>query len=308
MIQELKAWISQLEAGKAWLEQDRQYWHEVAEERMKGISGLALRAAERLLPRGKRVEEVNSQKTGQQEESIAPSEAILPALDLWPAATDGENGPQKYRRPVSRAWGYDRGTPVDRYYIEKFLEQHSIDVQGCVLEIGDNFYTLRYGGTRVEKSEVLNDTGGNPLATIVADLNQADHLPAGQFDCIILTQTLHRSTSCAWRLNTLHRILKPGGVLLATFPGSPAPALASGQLLVLGSDQQFSKAVVREVFQPYNVAVVSFEMPSPPALSYTVFPLKNCARRTWNIATLNMIFLITVRAQKIGLTMQRWTI
>ena len=62
------------------------------------------------------------------------------------------------RQPVSRAWGYDRGTPVDRYYIEKFLEQHSIDVQGCVLEIGDNFYTLRYGGTRVEKSEVLNDT------------------------------------------------------------------------------------------------------------------------------------------------------
>ena len=104
---------------------------------------------------------------------------------------------------------------------------------------------------------------------------------------------------------TLHRILKPGGVLLATFPGITRTSLSEWPgSWYWGLTSSSAKRLFGEVFQPYNVAVVSFEMPSPPALSYTVFPLKNCARRTWNIATLNMIFLITVRAQKIGLTMQ----
>ena len=48
--------------------------------------------------------------------------------------------------PFSTNFGYERGGPVDRYYIENFLQKHASHIQGRVLEIGDNEYTLRFGG------------------------------------------------------------------------------------------------------------------------------------------------------------------
>jgi SAM-dependent methyltransferase len=121
--------------------------------------------------------------------------------------------------PIIPDFGFGRGLPIDRYYIEQFLTTHSRDIQGHVLEIKEPLYTHRFGGNRVTKSDVLHVEPGNPHATLVADLTQADHLPADTFDCIILTQTLPFIYDVQAAVNTLHRILKPSGVLLATVPG-----------------------------------------------------------------------------------------
>jgi glycosyltransferase involved in cell wall biosynthesis len=121
--------------------------------------------------------------------------------------------------PISRVFGFDRGQPIDRYYIEGFLARNAADVKGRVLEVGDDTYTRRFGGDRVTKADVLYVSEGNPHATIVADLSRADHIPSEIFDCIILTQTLHLVYDVRAAVSTLVRILKPGGVLLATFPG-----------------------------------------------------------------------------------------
>ncbi len=121
--------------------------------------------------------------------------------------------------PISRAWGFDRGCPVDRYYIEQFLSLHRENIRGRVLEIGDDSYTRAYGGNRVMQSDVLHVTADNPKATFVGDLVNADHIPSDAFDCVILTQTLHLIYDMRDAVRTLHRILKPEGVLLATVPG-----------------------------------------------------------------------------------------
>ena len=121
--------------------------------------------------------------------------------------------------PVSRTFGFDRGSPVDRYYIEKFLAQHATDIRGRVLEIGDDSYTRRFGGDRVQRRDVLHVNAGNSAATIVGDLTGADHIPSNAFDCLILTQTLDLIYDLRKALQTIWRILKPAGVLLATFPG-----------------------------------------------------------------------------------------
>jgi len=60
---------------------------------------------------------------------------------------------------------------------------------------------------------------GNAQATIVADLADAPQIPDGTFDCAIVTQTLQFVWDVSAALSTLHRILAPGGVLLATVPG-----------------------------------------------------------------------------------------
>jgi SAM-dependent methyltransferase len=121
--------------------------------------------------------------------------------------------------PFSREYGYDRGRPIDRYYIEDFLKNNEVDIKGHVLEIADNNYTRQFGKDRVTKSDVLHAMPGNPMATIVGDLSQAEHIPYNSFDCVILTQTLQVIYDFRGALQTIFRILKPGGVLLTTFPG-----------------------------------------------------------------------------------------
>ncbi|HEU4721981.1 MAG TPA: class I SAM-dependent methyltransferase [Gemmatimonadaceae bacterium] len=119
--------------------------------------------------------------------------------------------------PTSDAWGFDRGTPVDRYYIERFLEANRGAVRGRALEIQDRLYTERFG-TGVEKSDVLDIDATNPRATVVADLAAADHLPSESYDVLIVTQTLHLIRDTRAAIAQVHRLLAPGGVLLATLP------------------------------------------------------------------------------------------
>lgn len=120
--------------------------------------------------------------------------------------------------PISRHFGYDRGRPIDRYYIEKFLAANAHVIHGRVLEIGHDTYTRAYG-SGVIHSDVLHIEAGHPRVTIVADLNDAGHLPGDTYDAIIFTQTLHLIFDMRPVIRTLHRMLRPGGVLLATFPG-----------------------------------------------------------------------------------------
>lgn len=119
--------------------------------------------------------------------------------------------------PLSDSWGYDRGTPIDRYYIERFLEEHRRDIRGRVLEIKDSTYTDRFGAG-VERRDVLDINPSNPEATLVADLAAADAIPPNLFDCFVLTQTLQLIYDTRACLKHAYRILSPGGVLLVTVP------------------------------------------------------------------------------------------
>jgi SAM-dependent methyltransferase len=119
--------------------------------------------------------------------------------------------------PVSTQWGFDRGTPVDRWYIERFLAEHAGDIRGRALEIRNADYVERFG-TGVVRADVLDIDANNPRATIVADLTAADHVPDGLFDCFVLTQTLQFIYDVQAAVRHAHRLLAPGGVLLATLP------------------------------------------------------------------------------------------
>jgi glycosyltransferase involved in cell wall biosynthesis/SAM-dependent methyltransferase len=122
-------------------------------------------------------------------------------------------------QPIDPDFGFNRGTPIDRYYIEGFLNRNCADIQGRVLEIGDSTYTQAFGAERVRQSDVLHVHAGNPLATFVGDLTEAPQIPSDTFDCFIFTQTLHLIYDFRRALQTIYRILKPGGVLLMTVPG-----------------------------------------------------------------------------------------
>jgi SAM-dependent methyltransferase len=148
-----------------------------------------------------------------------------------PAALDGLRWRRRMRRlrhpawlgsirrttPLSDHWGRDRGTPIDRYYIEGFLAAEKHAIRGRVLEVMNADYTERFG-TGVERSDVLDVDGSNPSATIVADLASADDVHSETFDCIVLTQTLQYVYDLRSAVGHVHRILRPGGTVLCTVP------------------------------------------------------------------------------------------
>lgn len=148
-------------------------------------------------------------------------------------------------RPLSGMWGFDRGTPVDRYYIERFLSAHRAVIRGRVLEVKDSAYTRRFGAGVVE-SEVLDIEPSNPSATIVADLSAADSVPGSRFDCFILTQTLQFIYDVRAALGHAHRLLAPGGVLLATVPVVSRLAPSNG---LTGEFWRFPPAACRRLFE-----------------------------------------------------------
>lgn len=197
------------------------------------------------------------------------AKAILPAsfrhwlrrqrirFSVWPPVGTVRFGSLDRTAPISSEFGYDRGQCIDRYYIEKFLRANAADIQGSVLEVADDNYTRMFGANRVVKSTVLHAREGNEQATLVADLTSADNVASDSFDCIILTQTLQFIYDFQSAVSTLHRILKPGGVVLATFPG--ISQISRYDMSRWGEYWRFTSLSAQEIFErafaPGDVAV-----------------------------------------------------
>lgn len=150
-----------------------------------------------------------------------PEAVYRPALSRWRRLTRTRVRGDLLMRstPVSETWGLDRGTPIDRWYTEQFLDHHSDDIKGRTLELADPRYTRRFGGAAVSQSDVLHLIEGNPDATIVGNLVSGDGVPTEAFDCLIVINTFPIIFEVRDALNTCHSALKPGGVLLANFHG-----------------------------------------------------------------------------------------
>lgn len=163
----------------------------------------AIDAAKRHLPKGVRHWVVRVQR----------------ALRLqWPPAGTVRFGSLRRLTPISPIFGLDRGMPIDRYYIERFLNRHRLDIQGRALEFGDTVYLDRFGDDRVRRKDVFSYVD-SPGATIVGDLTGPTTLAPNAFDCIVCTQTVQMIYDIRLAIRRLHAMLKPGGVLLLTSNG-----------------------------------------------------------------------------------------
>lgn len=136
----------------------------------------------------------------------------------WPPRGTVRFGSFRRITPISPVFALDRGFPVERYYIERFLATHQADIRGRALEFGDSQYLDRFGGCRVSRKDIFSYVP-SPPATIVGDLAGQDQLPAGCFDCIVCTQTLQMIPDMRLAVRRLHSMLRPGGVLLVTTHG-----------------------------------------------------------------------------------------
>ena len=160
--------------------------------------------------------------------------------------------------PYRPAFGWYRGQCLDRYYIEKFLAKHAQDIAGHVLEVAEPMYTNQFGGGRVTASDIIDLDRENTKATIFDDLTSAASIPDATYDCILCTQTLLCIYDFRAAIRTMHRILKPGGVLLVTVPG--IAQLCPRSMMGAGGDywrftSHSAQIAFDEVFGAGNVSI-----------------------------------------------------
>ena len=201
-------------------------------------------------------------------------------------------------QPLSDSWGFDRGTPIDRYYIERFLARHAADVRGDVLEIKTSAYTDRFGRGVASRS-VLDIDATNASATIVADLADTAQLPEGRFDCFILTQTLQMLYDVRAAVASAHRMLRPGGTLLVTVP------CISRIIPRYGLDADFwrftpasCRRLFGDAFGPANVAVESLGNVAAAVAFLRGAALEELPRRVLDASDPYFPVVLTVRAVK----------
>jgi SAM-dependent methyltransferase len=120
-------------------------------------------------------------------------------------------------KPVSKVFGLDRGTPVDRYYIDKFLDSNRRFIKGRILEVAESHYSRKFG-TEVVAYEILHVEKKNNV-TIVGDLTDPSSLPSNTIDCFVCTQVFNFIYDFQKSIQGAYRLLKPGGVVLATVSG-----------------------------------------------------------------------------------------
>jgi len=201
--------------------------------------------------------------------------------------------------PASRKFGFDRGEPIDRYYIEGFLDRNRSDIKGRVLEIGSPEYTRRFG-TSVVQSDVLHAEAGNPHATLVGDLATGEGIPDGAFDCLILTQTLPFIFDMSGAVAQSYTKLKPGGALLATLPG--ISQISRYDMDRWGDFWRFTDASARQLFGATfgldNVAIETYGNVLVACAFLHGLASREFTRRELDHRDLDYQVLITVRAVK----------
>jgi SAM-dependent methyltransferase len=163
-------------------------------------------------------------------------------------------------KPYRPAFGWFRGECIDRVYIEQFLSRNAPDIRGRCVEIGENQYMDRFGAGQITKADVL-DVIPRPDVTISADLTDAAAIPSNSYDCIICTQVLMCIYDVQSAVQTMFRILCPGGVALVTLAGisqmAPPTMMAEG-----GEFWRFTRSSAERLFSgafgAKNVSVESF--------------------------------------------------
>jgi hypothetical protein len=114
-------------------------------------------------------------------------------------------------------FGFDRGTPIDRYYVEKFFEKHRDVITGNILEIDRNMYAGQFGRNvlRVDSFDIEADPSCPP--TFVCDLAHCENvIPTEAYDCVLLPCTLSVLRELGPCLRNALRVVRPNGVILAS--------------------------------------------------------------------------------------------
>lgn len=141
---------------------------------------------------------------------------LVNASVLSPRPGCVEFGDFKRFWPFSHQFGFDRGGPVDRYYLKKFVQAIHPKVRGRCLEIGGSLGNNRSYQFAVDEFRTLDlPAVGDDLVGDAADPQLFDQ---GSWDSIVAFHVLEHCPDPFAVVSNLHRWLTPHGHAFVVVP------------------------------------------------------------------------------------------
>jgi len=124
---------------------------------------------------------------------------------------------------ISSDFGFNRGSPVDRFYIGEFFSENREILSGVCLEFGDTSYIDKYGMS-VSKKMTFNHSENSSMKgeELMGDISKIETLPKDVFDCIVCVNVLNFIYDAPAAFLGLRKLLKFGGYVMLTVAGPSA--------------------------------------------------------------------------------------
>ncbi len=154
-----------------------------------------------------------------------------------------------------KLFGSNRGNPIDRYYIEDFLERNSEYIHGDVGEMGELTYTEQFGQEINNKYIFHVSQKGEDIKNI--NLETGEGIENELLDCFICTQTIQFIYDIKSVAKNIYKLLKDDGVALITAAGISKISL--GDYNQWGEYWHFTKQSMKRIFQDAGFSEIEVE-------------------------------------------------
>ena len=151
-------------------------------------------------------------------------------------------------KPISKDFGWSRGKPIDRFYIEEFLTKNKKLIKGDCGEISETRYLDMFYNDLIKTTKIFDIDLTNKSADIHGDLEDINNIPEKIFDCFISTQVLNFIYNYSIAIDNLHKMLKPEGALLLTVSG-PSTHISEYDMSRWGDYWRFTEQSVLKAFE-----------------------------------------------------------
>lgn len=142
---------------------------------------------------------------------------------------------------------FERGTPIDRYYIYDFLDKHKEYIKGKVLEMEPVMYAPIFKD-KIESVDSLT-LSPDENATYVMDLQDTYKFPSNKYDCYIMTQTLQYPYDTKAVLKSSYKLLKNGGAIIITAP-------ITSQITAYRESWRFTEFSIRRLLEDAGFKII----------------------------------------------------
>ena len=163
-------------------------------------------------------------------------------------------------KPISNKFGFDRGIPVDRYYIDSFLDANKNFITGQIVEVSEKFYSEKYHSGENDIISILTYNQNLSELSIFCDLSKPETIPESYANCFICTQTLNFIYDIENSIYSCHKLLKRDGVFLGTVSG--LSQISNYDMERWGDYWRFTTLSTQKLFEKYfgvgNVQVFTY--------------------------------------------------
>ena len=139
---------------------------------------------------------------------------------LSPAINTIDWGDLRRRFPLCNLFGFTRGTPIDRYYLDKFISEIRPQVAGTVLEVGGVLQNRElYQFSKATEYHTL-DIAANPGVTSVGDVHDPATFKPESLDAVVIFNVLEHCHNPWVVVQNIYIWLKVGGKCFCMVPSA----------------------------------------------------------------------------------------